>query len=89
MKEVNKPEEKPVIEEVPVIKEKLEELKQEEKPLVDKAPTHRPYIGHKKEQLIALLEKWRELSNEVVTLEDKEYSRKRITELEKELKKRP
>lgn len=84
MKEKNKPEEVPVIEEP----KKQEQPKVEEPKVEKKEPKERPYIGYKKEKLQELLEKWRDMFNEAVTPADKDYTRNKVQELERELKRR-
>jgi len=90
---VDKPE--PIIEPVVIEPVVIEEKPIEVIPPVEiippvevKQPKERVYIGFKKEKLLELLEKWRDMYNEAATPEDKEHARKNIVELERELKKR-
>jgi len=87
MKEINKPEEVQVEDKPIEVKPEVKlEVKMEG---IKEVPPFRPFMGHRKEELIILLEKWRDMYNSVSLDEDKNFSRKKMVEIERELKRRP
>lgn len=66
----------------------MKESNQPEEIKEENTQEERPYMGYKKEELVNLLDNLRSIFNSLKAAEDKNFSRKKIVEIENELKKR-